>query len=230
MPSIIDHFDALTDRGLKVIPLRENSKIPLAKGWTENWDRDLSRENLLRFPNCNIGLLLGEIVDVEGDSEEANETILSLIGNYPHPTYRSKKSIHHLFLSPDRNLRHFSWKKIEFRGHGHQSVLPPSQHAGIRYCWLKNFQFPVPEMPERLAGFYKSLTHVRTNEIKPGHTKVWCCCCNKQIFLNEKRFQLELEVFNSMSMKWECQACRNIDIRSACRLVRKTKRHKITKN
>jgi hypothetical protein len=123
---ILAHFDALTKRGLKIIPLRENSKVPLCKAWNSDWDREVVRDKICQFPDANLGILLGDVVDVEGDSEDANRTILDLIGDYPHPCYFSTKSIHHLFLNPDPNLAHFRFKEIEFRGHGHQSVIPPS--------------------------------------------------------------------------------------------------------
>lgn len=218
MSAVLEHFDALTQRGLRIIPLRENSKIPLCKGWSAGWDRKAAREKLRIFPNCNIGLLLGEIVDVEGDDEPANRLIDELVGDYPHPTYSSTKSRHHLFLTPDPNLRIFKVGQIEFRGHGHQSVLPPSNHQGIAYKWLKRFQFPVPEMPEALQNFYRK--HKLGQCIKPGHLQVWCGECGKKRFLHRKRFELELEVFRLLDSKWLCHECRPLDIRRACRLVR----------
>lgn len=218
MPTILDHFDALTDKGLRVIPLRENSKIPLCKSWQQHWNRGDARYKLQVFPCANIGLLLGDIIDVEGDSEEANKVIQDLVGDYPHPAYRSTKSVHHLFLTPDPKLRIFKVGAIEFRGHGHQSVLPPSNHHGIQYQWLNGFRFPVPEMPDRLHIFYEK--HRRGHCIKPGHMKVWCSECGKKQYLHHKRFELELEAFGEMGLKWQCQQCRVFDLRSACRFLR----------
>ena len=85
MSVTLKHFDALTQRGLKIIPLRENSKIPMCKGWT-NWNLLENRSKILQCPNCNLGILLGEIVDVEGDNEEANQIIADLVGDCPHPS------------------------------------------------------------------------------------------------------------------------------------------------
>jgi hypothetical protein len=220
MASILDHFDALTDRGLKVIPLWENSKAPMCKGWTEDWDRTRTREKLRQFPDANLGLILGDIVDVEGDSEDANRVIADLIGDYPHPSYISTKSIHHLFLTPDKKLRHFRHGQIEFRGFGHQSVIPPSQHQGIVYRWMRTFQFPVPVMPERLHSFYLAKLRKYKVVLKPGHIRVWCGDCGKECMLHEKRFRLELEVFRLLGSKWHCQKCRALDLRPACRLIR----------
>lgn len=222
MPSILSHFDALTNQGLKVIPLRQNTKIPISKNWTENWDHHLVRQKIKQYPNSNIGILLGDIVDVEGDSEYANETILNLIKDYPHPTYRSSKSIHHLFLTPDETLRHFRYRDIEFRGHGHQSVLPPSVAAGVVYKWLARFKFPVPPMPEELTLFLerKRKKKVKKDNIKPDHMQINCCTCDNKCYLHKRRFELELEAFKLLGQKWECQNCRSIDLRPACRLIR----------
>lgn len=221
MPTTIDHFDALTQRGIKVIPLRENSKVPMCKGWTDNWDCEVARSKLATFPDANIGILLGDIIDVEGDSEEANRIVLDLIGDYPHPCYQSTKSIHHLFLTPDPQLAHFRWKEIEFRGIGHQSVLPPSQHQGFKYKWLKAFRFPVPHMPDRLLDFYMSKAQrKRPPVLKPGHVRVWCGGCEEQCYLHGKRWSLELRAFKLLGEKWQCRGCRTVDLRPACRLLR----------
>ena len=220
MPTVIDHFDALTSKGLRVIPLRENSKVPMCKGWSKIWDRDQARSKLERFPDANIGLLLGEIIDVEGDSEEANHTIQDLIGDYPHPSYQSIRSVHHLFATPDSSLRIFRIGEIEFRGHGHQSVLPPSSHYGFRYHWLKNFCFPPPEMPERLRVFYERHAKGIKDRNKPGHIRVWCNQCRESCWIHSKRFREELAVFKLLEQRWVCQNCRKLDLRSACRMMR----------
>lgn len=219
MPTTIDHFDALTEQGLKIIPLWENSKVPMFKRWNINWDRKKARSKLEIFPDANIGLLLGDVIDVEGDNEEANHVLDGLIGNYPHPSYKSIRSTHHLFITPDPRLRIFKMGKIEFRGHGHQSVLPPSSHYGFHYQWICDLNSPPPEMPDSLRIFYEKHRLGRT--IKPGHMKVWCHQCRKKKYIHRKRFDLELTAFNEMGLGWQCQQCREIDLRSACRAIRR---------
>jgi hypothetical protein len=220
MSTNLAHFDALTERGLKIIPLWPNSKAPIGKKWNQNWDRAKVREKLQRFPEANLGLLLGEVIDVEGDDEKANQILDDLIGDYPHPCYISTKSKHHLFASPDNKLRHFEWEKMEFRGYGHQSVIPPSQHQGIIYKWTGAFRFPIPPMPEKLLEFYHRKNKKQKDLIKPHHMQVWCGRCEEKCFLHEKRFKLELQAFRIMRMKWECHECRKVDLRPACRLLR----------
>lgn len=221
MQKMVAHFDALVDQGLKVIPLRQFSKIPICKGWTK-WDKDQCRAILYRQPECNIGVLLGEIIDVEGDSEQANQLILDMIGGCPHPTYTSSKSIHHLFQTPDPKLTILKFQDIEFRGIRHQSVLPPSQMSdGTIYKWLKSFRFPVPEMPERLLKFYRNLKSKKKIVIKPGHMKLYCSICEQKCFIHQRRFESELAIFKEMGRKWECQECRDIDLRPLVRELRK---------
>lgn len=217
--NIIEHFDILTNKGIKVIPLLENSKIPISKNWTVEWDREALRQKLQNRPNCNIGILLGKIVDVEGDTEWANKFISHLIGDYPHVSYSSSKSTHHLFLNPDEKLRIFSWKGIEFRGWGHQSVLPPSNHNGIQYQWNKFRNFSITEMPDRLLKFYQYKKYSKIN-LKPNHVMIKCCKCNKNKFMHKKRYDLEIEILKT----WFCKKCRPKDIRPLCRKLRKNNR------
>ena len=221
MATTLDHFDVLTDKGLQVIPLRANSKVPMYRGWNRDWNRRQARESVLRFPECNLGILLGDIVDVEGDSPEANETIQRLVGDYPHPTYQSTRSVHHLFRTPDPELRIFKHNEIEFRGIGHQSVLPPSRHLETIYRWMKQPCFPVPAMPESLVGFYKSKQSKHKVRIKKDHTKVTCGVCQRFCFMHKTRFHLELEAFQLLDLPWTCQSCREIDLRPVVRILRR---------
>lgn len=221
MPTILEHFDALTERGLQVIPLWQNSKIPLCKSWTKEWDLGKNREKLQQHPEANIGVLLGEVIDVEGDSKHANDVILDIIEDYPHPCYQSSRSIHHLFQSPHRDLRIFKCGKIEFRGYGHQSVLPPSQHQGFHYRWISSSPFPVPPMPPKLWNFLQKRWGIKSQKkCKTNHKKVWCDVCDKKQYVHKKRLGLEIQVFQSLGQKWECQKCRTIDLRPLVRQMK----------
>jgi hypothetical protein len=87
MNDLVSKFEQYTNMGFKVIPLRPKSKIPVWKRWNEKWNKSRAYNHLKKNPNSNIALVLGKIIDVEGDSPEANETIFSLIGDIPHPSY-----------------------------------------------------------------------------------------------------------------------------------------------
>lgn len=222
MTTILDHFDVLVDKGLKVIPLRPNSKVPMHRGWNKNWTRREARESIIQYPECNLGFLLGDIIDVEGDSAHANLIIDRLVDGFRHPTYKSTRSVHHLFRTPDPELRIFKHKDIEFRGHGHQSVLPPSRTEEVIYRWL-TIDFPVPEMPEKLFQYY--LNHnrnqvARSSGLKKGHVRAKCTKCRKCYFSHKIRFDLELKAFKLLGLEWQCQLCREMDLRPVVRLLR----------
>ena len=222
MAALLEHFDALTKFGIQVIPIRENSKVPRLKQWQKNWNMRRSRRVLQQYPYSNIGVLLGNIIDIEGDTPQANERINDLIGDYPHPCYKSRRSVHHLFLTPDPQLTIFKHEDIEFRGIGHQSVLPPSKHQGIEYKWLGQFHFPIPEVPEKLLKFYWKLQKTGKNNIKPGHMSCWCATCEKKCYMHKKRWNLEVRGFRMLGESWQCHKCRQHDMRPICRQLRRS--------
>lgn len=205
-----EFFDRYTQAGFKIIPLV--GKIPILGGWenADAHDAGRCREMIQATPNSNMGLLLGEYVDVEGDSEQANATLDRLVGDTPHPKWRSSRSVHHLFLNPDPELTRFVTKKIEFRGHKHQSVLPPSQHEdGCLYSWMKGTKFPVPRMPDALVDFYWSRrTSVRKPLLKPGHVSMTCHLCGYKTMLHHKKLIKERLWCSIAGVRWSCRKCR----------------------
>jgi hypothetical protein len=169
------------------------------------------------MPSSNLGLLLGDIIDVESDTEKAEELLEKLIGNYPHPCYRSIRGKHHLFKSPDNKLRLLKYKGIEFRGNGHMSVVPPSSFHGHYYKWIQEIKLPIPSMPKQLLRLYKFVKNGQCMFVKPGHIKIKCEICGDYCLLNKKRLEKEILAFKSMNMKWHCKKCRTVDLRPLCR-------------
>lgn len=226
MKPLLKSFEIYVNNGLKPIALHKNTKIPVLKNWN-CWDKE-SNFNQLKYDKTNIGLLLGDIVDVEGDSEIANDTINDLIGNYQHPIYKSKKSYHHFFINPDPDLTILKFNDIEFRGKNHQSVIPPSQVDGIDYKWV-HLLFPIPEMPKSLYDFYlankkKYLKNhkLKNNEIKPGNTSLFCSICKEKKYINKNRLLCELIAFKAINkISWQCIKCRTKDIRPQVKKIKK---------
>ena len=168
-------------------------------------------------PNANIGLLLGDIVDVEGDTPEANQRINKLIGDCKHPIYRSDKSEHHLFANPFPTLTRSAFDGIEFRANRHQSVLPPSRHpSGCLYQWIVEPTGDLPLLPDDLSDLL--LQHLGSQPVpnRPNRANSWARCkkCNKKVFLSKKRLDLELKAFQAAGLTWMCNSCRpRIDVR-----------------
>lgn len=231
---IIDHFENYVKVGFQPIPIRPKSKIPIGMGWNSNWSENGARTLFQFHPDANVGILLGNIVDVEGDTEEANDLLDQLIGDYPHPAYRGSKSTHHLFINPDENLTRISRNGVEFRAHKHQSVVPPSEHPdGPIYRWLTDY-IPIPPLPPALLEFYKELQQFNIPKKKPSKPKKkkrrdllhpYCPTCHKKITINRARYKLEILVFEEVGKVWECSGCRDFDVRALCRRMKKQLRY-----
>ena len=224
--SLLEYYDAYTRLGLTIIPLHPKSKKPFHYSWNQGGVRD-AREFFERDSNLNMGVVLGSILDVEGDSLNANQILNKLIGESPHPRYRSQKSTHHLFLNPDPSLTRFVVSEIEFRAKLHQSVLPPSQHElGVEYRWLIGSSFPIGEMPDSLLNFFheqrkkRSKTLVKKSKIKPGHIETRCVICDEIVMMHVQRHALEVVGFKNHDERWQCKSCRKIDLREECRYIR----------
>lgn len=228
------YFEKYLKIGLKPILLFPNSKKPIFPNWNKNYNCEKWKKvfDSRKEENFNLGILLGDIVDVEADTEEGNELLNALIGNYKHPVFQSSRSIHHIFLNPDVNLTVHKFYGIEFRGHQVQSVFPPSVHTnGEKYKFLKNSSFPIPPMPKELLDFYwknkKSIQNKqaskkskRKKNIRDGFRKSHCNLCGKNFIMHEKRLLIEVRAFLSLKLNWCCKKCRKNDIRNLCKQIR----------
>jgi len=216
----LEYFDLYTDCGLQVIPLFPGSKVPVWPRWNMDWDQARCRSYLVARPDCNIGLLLGKYVDVEGDTEDANNKLHRLINGYPHPSWRSSKSTHHLFLNPDPRLTSTRFQGVEFRAHKHQSVIPPSTHAdGIRYHW--HSLHVIPAMPQALLNYYLANRPGRRKKGRhSGYMVTQCKNCGGKESIHQKRLMLEVRAFRELGLLWQCHKCRTVDVRPACRRLR----------
>jgi len=224
---IVELFDSYVRCGLRPLPLHPGTKIPVLKDWQHDWSVAKYRHFFVDRPKSNIGILLGNIIDVEGDDKPANDCIFDLVRNTPHPMFKSSKSVHHLFISPDPRITICKIGAIEFRGHRHQSVIPPSVHkSGIEYKWLKDSSFPPPPMPQRMIDFlydHRKDIHrakPRPSGKKSNHVQTICTGCKSKNFLHKKRLVLEVRAFAVLGLKWQCQNCRTVDVRQLCREIR----------
>jgi hypothetical protein len=221
MNSTVEYFDFYTSIGWEVVPLMPGRKLPIFKGWNKEYDSASARDMVVNG-KCNIGLRLGNIVDLEADDEHANAYLHNLASSTNHPKYQSSKSVHHLFLSPWPNLTRVVIRGIEFRGGLHQSALPPSVVDGVEYKWIDAAGFDLPQVPESIINIYNSYyarlyAPARNNRwVEP-----WCSICKNQSRpIHKKRYNLELLAFDKMGDKWQCHKCRKIDLRKECRRIK----------
>lgn len=219
----LDYFDIYTKKLFwKVTPVAPGSKNPVLESWNKVYDRDKIRKHFENNPDYNLGICLGQYVDVEADTEKGNRVLSQIIGNTPHPTWRSKRSVHHLFLNPDPLLTKYVIHGVEFRGHNHQSLLPPSVVNGVRYRWASG-ETVVPEMPKSLLKFYwKNVRrYIRKGVGQTNTERIWCAVCREECHVPSVRLALERQAFNSLNQKWQCKKCRQ-DIRPLCRRLKRS--------
>lgn len=227
----IDFFDKYVSLGLQPIALYPGTKRPVEPAWNKSWSPERWRPYFAHGEH-NVGLLLGDVVDVEGDTNDANDLLERMIDGRPRPMYRSAKSVHNLFANPDPNLTRLAINGIEFRAWAHMSVAPPSRHTdGTMYRWLSGSVFPVPQMPDELSQFYfrnrraapsQQQQEPRAERGKPRNRhKTHCNSCGAKFPINPTRLRIEVRAFRMHGMLWMCRRCRSIDIRPACRDVRR---------
>lgn len=208
--------------GYKIIPLFYKTKTPIFKNWNCNYDPKVIKDFFAQQESpFNFGLLLGEIIDIEGDCLDSNKYIDELLRDIEHPCFQSKKSKHHLFRSTIKNLTRVVIEGVEFRGHRHQSVLPPSIHEdGQKYEWItKIYDFQnIPFIPRHIEEYIrnqisKSQSKQRKPKLKPNHTIVKCTICSKNIFINKDRLSKEVFFLSTHKISWSCNKCRTFDFR-----------------
>ncbi len=219
MDKLLNFFDKYDSYGWEIIPILPKSKIPFMKGWTLGYDKVRIRKYLELNPDSNIGLRLGNVIDVEADTKEANRLLDGLIPkDYAHPRYCSHKSVHHLFQTPSDSLTKMVVHGIEFRGHRHQSLLPPSQTVpGVEYTWIDD-SLPIPPLPDPLLKLYNKYAKIAA---KDGNWVVPVCCkCNRKSRpIHRSRYNKELIAFKTINKRWSCHKCRE-DIRTICSKIK----------
>ncbi len=145
--------------------------------WPNIATKDLDRIALLMRVGDGVGVQLGPksgIVDVECDSEEAEQNLIELLGGQEivTPTFQSVRGKHRLFLFSDdwpTEKAVFKFKGIEFRigtEKACQSVFPPS--PGRK--WIIGPDTPVAKFPALEAVKAGIARAVEPN--KPSHTLV----------------------------------------------------------
>ena len=118
---------------------------------------------LTKWPESNLGVRLGpssDLLDIEYDSDEGKATASELLDDTKTPSFKSKRSVHHLFAFPTeltipKAVVH--WRGLELRfgtdKAGAQSIFPPSRHAsGVNYEWIRHpSKVGVADPPEWLS-------------------------------------------------------------------------------
>ena len=145
-------------------------KHPRLTKWQDKASKDESIVAgwFLKWPESNLGVRLGpasNLIDIEYDGDEGKATALELLSEVKTPSFRSKRSVHHLFAFPSSlaiSKAVVHWRGLEIRfgteKKGAQSIFPPSVHAsGAFYEWITHpSQVGVADAPEWLSKAFGS--------------------------------------------------------------------------
>lgn len=224
----LDYFDDYVAKGLMPIAILSGTKQPAESKWNRNWSSRRWRKYFSQEENYEIGLLWSsKYVDVETDNEKSNDFLNRLIGDIDRPIFKSKRSYHNIFLSPNPNLTKVNLfgrkgEKIEIFGNRAYTVAPPSNHIeGAKYSFLNDF-WPPPKFPDGLKAFYFQ----QKNIVIKNKQKILTICkeCEKKQLIHKKRLALEVNVFLKYNLQWKCIDCRkkyNINLKEECRDIKK---------
>lgn len=219
-------FSLYISQGFKPILLAPKSKKPILKQWNKNYDARRYNKILQVNTDYNIGFLLGDVVDIEGDNQRANNFLNDLFCDIPHPIFTSFKSTHHLFkVYKGFSTTRFHKKGIEIRAKYHQSVVPPSIHAedDTKYEWI----FPsdhvscLPIFTKELENAIFKFCNINKEFVKKDHVRIFCSVCKNKKYGHNKRINAEIVAFKKIGLKWSCNSCRTICIKDNVRKIRK---------
>lgn len=224
---LLKYFDAYVNAGFKPIALSPYTKKPIEPNWNKKWSSSRWRKHF-ESDVYNIGILLGNVIDVEADCERSNDMLDDLLKNHRHIKFHSFRSTHHLFLNDDNKFRFLKVNGIEFRGYGLHSVVPPSWHQnGFQYKFAIDNYFSLTYMPDNLKKIFHDNFSTKSNKNKylykknivyKNNCKTTCKKCGEQKFINRKRLSCEVKIFLNMNSNWLCHKCRDFSI---TKLVRK---------
>ena len=214
MSIYLKFFDDYVSKGLMPIAIHKGTKMPVELKWNTTWSIKRWRYYFCKNKDeYELGLLWNQgFVDVETDDAMSNSFLNRIIGDIPRPIYKSKRSYHNLFLTPNKELTKVNIygkrkEKIEIIGRKCFSIAPPSIHAdGIStYEFINNF-WPPPDFPNELKAIYFQQKKIKI--INKEKTISICSRCQGETCIHKKRLIKEVNYFKKKNMMWICKKCR----------------------
>ena len=158
-----EYAEKYNEIGWVVMPIRENSKIPIIKNWSSITSND---ETIDKFKeNSNIGVIMGKAsgvicIDVDVKSADGVATLKQLeekYGKLPSTVMSETPSggIHYYFKYHEgiRNRKRVG-PGIDIQADGTQTVEAPSVIDDVEYEWIFDpFEYEVEELPQTWIDF-----------------------------------------------------------------------------
>lgn len=160
---MIDYAKKYDEIGWVVMPIANNSKIPIIKNWSKI---DSNEKTLDKFSDdSNIGIIMGKksgiiCVDVDVKKQDGLKTLEELenkLGKLPGTVTSKTPSggLHYYFKYVEgiRNRKKVG-EGIDIQADGTQTVEAPSVIDGVSYEWIYDpFDYEVAELPQLWKDF-----------------------------------------------------------------------------
>lgn len=160
---MIDYAKKYDETGWVVMPIANNSKIPIIKNWSKI---DSNEKTLDKFSDdSNIGIIMGKksgiiCVDVDVKKQDGLKTLEELedkLGKLPGTVTSKTPSggLHYYFKYVEgiRNRKKVG-EGIDIQADGTQTVEAPSVIDGVSYEWIYDpFDYEVAELPQLWKDF-----------------------------------------------------------------------------
>jgi hypothetical protein len=148
--------------GLRVVPLRKQSKRPVMEGWTRHasWDPRVVTPWIASRHDCNVGIATGRSllaldVDPRNGGRESLKELRRIALPFTAHARTGSGGDHYLFrYDPEfRVMNKILMPGIDIKGDGGMIVAEPSIHpdSGREYTWLVHPSQGIVELPTRLA-------------------------------------------------------------------------------
>lgn len=148
-------------KGIKVIPLHSNTKIPILKDWTNRGT--LNDLQILdwhqKHDDCNFGLLTGDnlvVLDVDNKNNKEGSKVLEALGDFSNTfTVSTASGGLHYYFKTKENLKSRNFGNgLEIKSLGSQVLAPCSIINNVEYKILNDTEFA--EFPMCLYEAFKS--------------------------------------------------------------------------
>ena len=159
-PEIVTEARKHLDAGRQVVPCHAGEKRPVGNDWANHWqDGQKVLDHLTANPLCNLGLVLGKLIDIETDTpEQAAEFERLFDGDLPRtPSFASSRGKHYFFKANARlttlGKAVLTYREIGIRvgSKAAQSVIPPSV-VGSKRQWEISFDdCEAADLPESVV-------------------------------------------------------------------------------
>jgi hypothetical protein len=168
---------SLVEKGYSVIPLRQGSKAPIEKNWTQYCDKVTDSVTLSTWeglPDANIGLTLGKAsglvaLDFDEDVGGLHEEILKLL---PVKTVRKTGARGFTLFYKYNGEKTHKWGKdgemvLELLSSGRHTVIPPSIHPNGNAYKYESFEelLDIENLPELPENFLEDVNKIFGKEM-----------------------------------------------------------------